>query len=165
MIGGNSCGDIARGFVTAKSWRVSIDRLSCAFRRGDLGQDFAVAAENAGPIHHLREIGESFIGEQSRHRSGVERRARRFKRGRGNAAGNAKRNGHTCVSGFAKHELHPHGTEHIGDLMRITHRGHSAVTHRNARKFARRQHAALDMNMRIDEPGHDETRVNHRIGS
>ena len=48
--------------------------------------------------------------------------------------------------------------------MGIAHRRHRSVPHRNAGEFARRQHAALDMNMCIDKSRHNEPIVNRRIG-
>ena len=39
------------------------------------------------------------------------------------------------------------------------------MTHRNSSKFARRQHAALDMHMRIDEARHEIPRIHERVSS
>ena len=63
VIRGNPRCDVPFCLVTTKSRRVSVHWFSSALRRGDLRHNLAVAAEYAGPIHHLREITQSIVGK------------------------------------------------------------------------------------------------------
>ncbi|MGC4009577.1 MAG: hypothetical protein QM805_11670 [Pseudomonas sp.] len=53
-------------------------------------------------------------------------------------------------------ELQPFGAEHVGDLVRVAdHRG-DAIGQDAAVEFMRRDQRGFDVQVRVDEPGHDD---------
>ena len=163
VITADSCSDVALCIISAQARRVTINEFPNALGSFNLGDDLRITMKHAGPIHHLGEVSQAWITEEPRDICRIQPRARSFKLSGRHATRHAKRNRHAGMLRLRQHVLNASFAEHITDLMRIAHSCNSAVAHRDAREFLRRQHAAFDMHMRIYEPWNEIPRINCRV--
>ena len=155
MIGGDAGGGISTRVFAPEARGVAVDGFAESFGRGDLGHDLGVLLENPGPVHHLREVAKSVVREQSLDRRGIEPFARGLEVGRRDAARDAEVDRHASRSRLGQHELEARLAENVGDLVRIADRRDGAVADRDPGEFRRREHAALDVDVGVDEAGQE----------
>ena len=155
MIGGDASGDVPPGIFTPESGSMSVDGLP-SFQGGfDFFQDFRVAMQRPGEIHHLTEVFYFGTVEESLHIVAVKLCSRRFKSRGGHAARCSEIEFEWCKKAVVDHEIHSVHSTHVGDLMGIADGGDGSVDNRQAGEFGGDQHGTLYVDVGIDESRKD----------
>ena len=123
----------------------------------------STSLKNTRPVHDLREISKAIVRKESSDGRGIKPGTGGLEFCRGNATRDPEMDRDAGTSRFFEHELKAFFTEHVGDLVGIADRCHGAVPHRDASKFRRGKHAALDVDMGIDETREQVARVDRLV--
>ena len=157
VVGRDTRRRVGHRLAAPQAGRMAVHRFARPDGRRDLGHDAGIAAQDAGEIHDLRKIADLPARHQAGNRPHPERRARRLRVGRRDAGGRAEAKLEGRPPRLGQHGVDAAHTQHVGDLMRIGNRRHRAMDNRQPRELRRRQKGALDVDMGVDEAGHDES--------
>ncbi len=142
---------------------MAVDRLAITLSGGDFPHQLWVLVDDAGVVHHLREVINVGHGHQLFDVVGVEGGACRFE-GRGrHAARCAKEELEGYLLTIVDHITDAFLAQDIGDFVRVADGGHRAVTSRQTGKLRRHKHGAFDVHMGVDEARHDVLCVADRL--
>ena len=133
--------------------------------QGDLVQQAGVAAHHPRKIHDLGQTQDSFPAAEF-----FQVRGRKFRpgglQGRGRDAGRQheeKIQGQPGAGG--EHVVQADGAPDVGDLMGVRHHRGGPQGQQGPGQFPGRQHAALQVEVAVDEAGHDITTLDLQPGA
>ncbi len=134
-----------------------------ALERGELGEAGGIAREHAGEIHEFGEAEHLWDGR----RAAADRRPRAARRRSRDAVAGTQLDSCTrrsiAVADRGVEEIaQARRAEHVGDLVRIADRRGDAMREHAAVEFERRDQRGFDMQMRVDEAGHDDLAARRR---
>ena len=115
-----------------------------------------IAVYHPGIIHEFREADARGMAAQRRDIRGQKLSARRLHMGRGHAGGQLHPDVHHGEFGRALEIADALGAQHVGDLVRVADRGGDPARRHAAVEFQRRDQARFDVQMRVDEAGHQD---------
>ena len=155
MVGIHARGHVGIQILARKAGCVAVDLLVVRLRCDDLRDDLGVVVDDAVGVHHLGKPLYARIVVERVDGAVVEICARFVHR----RSRYARRQHEAHVDGKAlgglEHVVDAVGAHDVGDLVRVGDDGGGAVRQRRAGKFARRDEAGLEMDMRVDEAGTD----------
>jgi hypothetical protein len=163
VIGFNSGGDVGSQLVAAESRCVAVDPLAVAAGGFEFGEDRRVALDDAGEVHHLREIEQLRVATKLFDFGGAKRRAGRLKTGSRDAGGDAEVNFAGRFLGETLHHANAFDAEDVGYLVWIGNGADGAMNDGDSSEFRRGEHRAFDMHVGIDQPGAEEARSFVRV--
>ena len=123
----------------------------------ELGQLVRVAGDDAGKVHHLGEADHPAPAQQALEIAGRERSPRRLELRRGHARGGHEVDVQWKRPADVEQPVDAVGAEHVGDLVRIDDDGGRAERQHEPRELVHEQLRRLEVHVRVDEAGHDET--------
>ena len=151
MIRGDPCGDIGVQLLAAQSRGMTVD----PFPLGDLDlfQDFGVAMDHSGKVHHLTETLYPFLIDEVFEVVSPDLCPCGLEKGGRHARG--EHNEEVEGDGFysCAHELNAFDPHDVGNLVKVGHHRRYPVGDDCLGIFPHPHHAALDMHMCVDEAG------------
>ena len=138
---------------------MAVDRLPVFLSDSDFTHQFGVLVDDAGIVHHLREVIDVIGSHQFLNVVGIEVRSRSLKISGRHTTRRAEEELERHLLSVFNHVFDTVLAQYIGDFMWVADGGYRAVTGRQAGKFRRYQHGTLDMHMRIDKTRHDVLHV------
>ena len=133
---------------------MSVDRFAGGLRRGDLAEDFAVAGEDAGDIHHLAERDEFGMGgEQAGRIGGGERGAGGLEGRCGDAARQREAQVGRRPFRVGEPEFEARFAHHVRDLVRVADCRKGALRGDETSETRGREMRGFDVHVRVDECG------------
>ena len=150
-------GDALRGILLQLAARqprcMAVDGLACAVSRSQLAHHLGIARQNARHVHHLAQEVDVValhervdVGCADDGSAGLHVCA-------GYAGGGAEEEMEGYLTAVFNHEVDAVDAEHIGYLVRVGNGGQRAVTDGDTGKVLGQQHAALDVDVAVDESG------------
>ena len=135
---------------------MAVDGLAVTVGGLQLLHDIGDTCQHSRIVHHLSKVMDVVAGHQLLDVDSVEGEARSFERSGRHAAGSAEIELEMTAFAAVDHIVDAFHTHHVGNLVRVAHRGHRAVRHRHACKFRGRHHRAFDVDVGIDKARHDK---------
>ena len=118
------------------------------------GQQFFVAPDHGGEVHHLAQADDARPGQRLGHVVGTDGGARRLEARRGRDAGrHLHPNVDGLFGGFVGHQLDTLQTEDVGDLVRVNEHAGCAARRDSAYELGDGDHARLDVHVTIQQAG------------
>ncbi len=114
-----------------------------------------IAGQQGRQDHDLTEAEDAGPREPRAHFLRAERHGARLVRAGGHARRAAHQDPQAARAARREHPLQPGQPEDVHDLVRFAHDGGGAVRHDGLREAARREGAALDVDVRVDEARHE----------
>ena len=161
VVGGDARAHIFLQVDTRHCGGMSVDGFVVFLRGGNLAHQFGVVVDDAGVVHHLREVIDVGRGHQFFDVVGINGEARRLEIRRRHTARRTEEELERHFLAVVDHVADALLAQHIGDFVRVADGGHRAMARSQPSKFRRHEHRALDVHMRIDEARHDVSRVAH----
>ena len=143
--------------ATGQTRRVTVDRRTVRAGICELLQHVAVAADHTDIVHHLRESQHPRLPVKRAERRGGEGRAALVERRGGHTGGQHDLHVQRQPFGRLQHVADAVRAHHVRNLMRVGHHCGGAVRRDRAGKRGRQHHAALEMDVPVDEAGADDT--------
>lgn len=153
VVGLDSGSDVFFEVVAAEAGGVSVDALAVFFGGLDFLHDFGVTVDDAGEVHHFREVEEGCVAAEFLDGVGSEGGAGGFEVGGGDAGGDAEMDFAGRLRGELLHVADAVETEDVGDLVRVGDGADGAVGDGDAGELRRGEHGALDVDVGVDEAG------------
>ena len=107
--------------LPAETGRMPVNPLATRVSSSNLGHDLRISTDRAGPIHHLAEVVNVWIIQESRACIGINRCAGGLKRSRWYTRWATKPTSKWRTGNVLNHEANTWLTQDIGNLVRVTH--------------------------------------------
>ena len=146
--------DIGVQILSAQQRRVPVDMPP--FEGLQLGHRARIAKDHAGIVHELGQSDHAGMVGQGGQIIRRQFGPRRFHMCRGHAGGQVHADIHHRARRGVQEIADPRQAADIGDFMRVADRGGDAPGQHAAVEFIRRDAGRFDMQMRVDEAGHQE---------
>ena len=130
MVGADSRIDIFPDVVASNHGRVAVHGLAIASSRLQFLHDLGILRQHARIVHHLREVVDVVARHQLVDGLCIQRTSRRLERCGRHTAGGAEVELEMHSLPASDHVIDTLHTQHIGDFVRVAHRGHRAMAYR-----------------------------------
>ncbi|GAC1367145.1 MAG: hypothetical protein NVS3B25_28450 [Hymenobacter sp.] len=151
VVGADAGAGVVGRVVLTQAGGVAVHGAAGGVGQGNFGHHVGVAVQHAGPVHHLGQVADFGVVEQAGNVGGCDFGPGRLERRGRHATWCPEAELEGRVPGVFQHKLHAGHTQHVADFVRVAHRGHGAVYHRQPGKLGRHQQGAFDVHVRIDE--------------
>ncbi|MCY1227100.1 hypothetical protein D9M72_393600 [compost metagenome] len=158
MVGADAGGEVAVQVLAGQQRRVAVDMR--ALKGVELGEADRVLVHDAGEIHELGEADDFWMVAERQKPFDWQIGARRLQMCRRHAGRELDADVHDRFERRIEEELDAFGTEHVCDLVRVADDGRDAERQDAAVEFMRCHERRFDVQMRVDEAGHDDAAGN-----
>ena len=135
--------------------RVAVDVLGAL--QPELRELALVAGDHAREVHHLGEPEHAAAAQEALEVAVVQRAPRRLEARRGHARRRHEVDVERQVGAEVEQPVHAVGAEHVRDLVRVRDDRGRAERQHEPGELVRQQLRRLEMQVRVDQPGHDES--------
>ena len=143
----------------AASWKRVARRVSVGVRSAgepELAQLAFISGDHAGEIHHLGQPEHAAAAQQALKVAFVESTPRGLETRGGDRRGRHEVDVERQLGAEVEQPVDPVGAEHVRELVRVGDDGRRPERQHEPSELVRQQLRRLEMQVRVDEAGHDE---------